>query len=260
MSALQETLASAEKLEGNSIAYKLLDELAYCIPQMHKTNQARLNVWGNCLNPVSLFFWEPVIDASLVGYLHQDLLRLPNYFPTFQAPAKSSMIFSMIISLTTALERHRQMGLLRRLLVSEAGSQYNETYCDSDGIDVPHHLVRLAWNKILLNVMPSNLPLLTPGSLSERTLDGAAWKLEWTLQSGLFPLILKHGGDPNATILGQPTSDDTPIWLDFVLLSFCIPLKSSYEALCLQVLDCIIAAGADLQSLRWNPPFDGSQS
>ena len=48
-SALQEALAHANQLEENFIAYKLLDELACCIPQMHKTNQASLNVWGKLL-------------------------------------------------------------------------------------------------------------------------------------------------------------------------------------------------------------------
>jgi hypothetical protein len=258
MSALQEALACANQLEENLIVYKLLDELAYCIPQMHKTGQARLNVWGNSSNPVSLFFWEPVINVSLVGYLHHVLLRLPDYFPEFKAPAESFMIFSMVISLVTALEPHRQMDLLRHLLIF--GSHPNETYCDSDSIAVPHHVVHLAWKEMLLKVMPSNLSLVTPGSLSNGNLDAAAWKLKWTLESGLFALILKHGGDANAAIFGQPPSDATPIWMNFVLLSFCISPESSYEALYLQVLDCFIAAGADMRISMWSPRLSGSQS
>ena len=257
MSALQEALTYAEQLRENIIVYKLLDELAYCIPQMHQTDQARLNVWGNSSNPISLFFWEPVINVSLVGYLHQVLLRLPDYFPEFKAPAESFMIFSLVISLTTALEPQRQMDLLRYLL--KIGSHPNETYRDSSSIVVPHHVAQLAWKELMLKVMPLNLTLLTPGSLSYKTLDVAAWKLEWTLQSGLLALILINGGDPNATLLGQPTSDSTPIWVSFVLLSFCIPIESSYEALYLQVLDYFLAAGADMRILIWSPSMGGSQ-
>ncbi|KAL9116472.1 MAG: hypothetical protein Q9187_007003 [Circinaria calcarea] len=257
MSALLEALTFAKQLEENFTVYKLLDELAYCIPQMHKTNQARLNVWGNSSNPVSLFFWEPVINVSLVGYLHQVLLRLPDYFPEFKASAESFMIFSMVISLTTTLKPHRQMDFLRYLL--KVGSHPNETYCDSYSIAVPYHMMQLAWKEMLLKIMPLNLTLVTPGSLSNKSLDVAAWKLKWTLHSGLFALILKRGGNPNAIILEQPTSYSTPVWINFVYLSFCIPVKSSYEALYLQALDCFIAAGADIRISVCSPRFSGSR-
>lgn len=258
MSALQEALGHAKQLEENFIAYKLLDELACCIPQMHKTNQAPLNVWGNSFNPVSLFFWEPVINASLDGYLHHVLPRLPDYFPEFKAPAEQFMIFSMVISLAAEVEPHRQMDFFRHLL--QVGSHPNETYCDSYSIAVPHHAVNLAWKEMLQKVIPSNLTLVKPGSLSNKILDAAAWKLKWTLESGLFALILKHGGDPNAAIYGQPPSDPTPIWMNFVLLSFCISPESSYQALYLQVLDCFIAAGADMPIAMSSPSLGSSQS
>lgn len=141
MSALQEALAHAKQLGENSIAYKLLDDLAYCIPQMHKTRQAFLNVWGNSSNPVSLFFWEPIINASLIRYLHYALPRLPDYFPEFEAPAESFMIFSMVISLATALQPHKQLSLIRHIL--EAGSHPNKTYCSWKCIEVPQDAVKL---------------------------------------------------------------------------------------------------------------------
>lgn len=254
MSALQEALTYAKQLKESLVVYKLLDDLAYCIPQMHKTSQACLNVWGNSSNPVSLFFWEPVISVSLVGYLHHVLLRLPDYFPELKAAAESFMIFSLVISLTSALGPHRQMDLLRHLLT--VGSHPNETYCDSYRIAVPDHVADSAWKEMLLKVMPSNLTLVTPGSLPNRTLDVAAWKLKWTLQSGLFALMLKHGGDPNATIFGPHSA---PIWMNFVLLSFCIPLESSYEALYLQVLDLFIVVGVDMRISMRSPRLSGSQ-
>ena len=256
MSALQEALAHANQLGDNFVAYKHLDGLAYCIPQMHKTDQASLNVWGNSSNPVSLFFWEPVINTSLVGYLRHVLLRLTDYFPEFKAPAESFLIFSMVISLATALEPHRQMDLIRRLL----GSHPNETYCDSFNVVVPQHAVQFAWKEMLQKVMPANLTLVKPGSLSSQILDAAPWKLKWTLESGLFNLIPKHGGDPNAAIYEQPPSNSTPIWMNFVFLSFCIPPESSYQALYLQVLDCFISVGADMRIAMRSLSFGGSQS
>ena len=136
MSALQETLAHANQLDDNLVAYKLLDGLACCIPHMHRTGQATLNnIWGNPSNPVGLFFWEPVMKISLAGYYHHVLLRLPNYFPEFKDPAESFLTFSMTILLATALKPHRQMNLIQCLL--NLSSRPNETYCDSFRVMVP---------------------------------------------------------------------------------------------------------------------------
>jgi hypothetical protein len=115
MSALKEALDHASQLQQN-LVYKLLDELAWCIPKMHHTGQAKLNVWGNLLNLVRLFFWEPVINSSLVGYLHHALPKIPGYFPKFQAPAESVLVFFMITSLTNKLEPHEQMSQLKKRL------------------------------------------------------------------------------------------------------------------------------------------------
>lgn len=257
MSALQEALVHASQLDGNFAAHKLLDELAYCIPQMHMSDQASLNVWGNPFNPVRLFFWEPVINASLAGYLRHVLPRLPNYFPEFKAPAESFMVFSMVVSLATSFEPRKQMDLLRHLL--EVSYHPNETYCDSNRIDAQEQAVHLAWKEMLRKVMPSNLTLAKPGTLSSKVLDAAAWKLDWALESGLFTLLLKHGGDPNAGIYGQQSPDSTPNWMNFVLLSFCIPPGSSYQEQYLHVLDCFIAAGANIRIAMSSPNVPGSQ-
>lgn len=258
MSSLQEALAHANQLGEDHIAYAHLDQLARCIPQMHaKTGQASLNVWGNPSNPVSLFFWEPVIDASHVGYFHHVLLRLPDYFPTFKAPAESRMIFCMVISLATMLEPQEQMGWFRRLL--RASAHPIETYCDSFSIVVPQDAVRVAWEEMLQKVMPLDLTLMPPGSLSSEILDAASWNLKWTLESGLFTLMLQHGADSNAAVYGEVPSYSAPAWINFVLSSFCISPESSSQALYLQVLDCFIAAGADMSIAVPSPNIVGSQ-
>ncbi|KAF7513705.1 hypothetical protein GJ744_007756 [Endocarpon pusillum] len=206
MSALQEALAHANQLGEDYTAYALLDQLARCIPQMHaKTGQASLTVWGNPSNPVSLFFWEPVIDASLVGYFHHVLLRLPDYFPVFKDPAEPYMILCMVISPATMLEPHQQMSMFRLLL--RAVDHPNETYCDSFSIVVPQDAVCVASKEMLQKVMPLDLTLMQPGSLSSGILDAASWNLKWILESGLFTLMLKHGADSNAAVYGEPPSD-----------------------------------------------------
>lgn len=108
--------------------------------------------------------------------------------------------------------------------------------------------------------MPPSFTLVNPGSLSNRVLDTATWKLKWTLESGLLPLMLEHGGDPNVAIYWQPLSDATPIWMNFVLLCFCISPDSPYRALYLQVLDFFIAADVDMRIAISSPSLDCSQS
>jgi hypothetical protein len=167
------------------------------------------------------------------------------------------MIFCMVISLATTLEPPKQIGFFRDLL--RAGAHSNETYRDSSSVFVPQYAVHSAWKEMLRKVMPLNLTLMQPGSLSNRILDTSSWNLEWTLQSGLFALMLKHGANPNAAIYGESPSDSIPVWANFVLFSFCLPPKSSYQALYLQVLDCFIAAGADMSITLSRPGIGGSQ-
>ena len=243
ISALKEALFHAKQLEGNSVTYKLLDELAYCIPQMHKTEQATLNIWGNSSNPVSLFFWEPVIEASIIGYLPYVLPNIPKYFPEFKAGAEAFLIFALMVSLVPSSQSQRQMDTLRNLL--KEANHPNETYCNSLCVDLPHHEINIAWKWMLQKIIPSDLTLVKPGLLSNRTLELATWNLKWVLESGLLILMLKNGGDSNAIIYGEPLHS-SPAWVNFVLLSFCIPPQSSYQALYLQTLDYFIAACVDM--------------
>ena len=259
MYALQEALTHANRLGENLAAYELLDQLAYCIPEMHKAKQAFLNVWGNSQNPVSLFFWEPVISASLINYLHYVLPRLPRYFPELKTPAEFIMIFSVVVSLASTSEPCKQLAIISHLL--DAGSHPNDTYCYS----VPFRnaltqcAMDLTWKDVLLKAMPSSLTLAKPGSLSHKSLDTAPWKLKWTLESGLLALILANGGDPNAVNYWQPLSESTPVWVNFVLLSFCVPPHYHCHLSYLQNLDALIEARADMRCVVHIPCVGRSQ-
>ena len=248
MSVLKEALFHAKQLEGNPVAYKLLDELAYCIPQMHETEQAILNIWGNSSNPINLFFWEPVVEASLIGYLHHVLPNLPRYFPRFKARAEIIMIFALIISLVAWSKSQEQMEMLWNLL--QKANHPNETYCDSFCTNLPDHAINVAWKWMLQKVIPSDLTVVKPGLLSNKTIDSAAWSLKWVFESGLFTLMLEHA-DLNAIVHEQPLHS-SPAWMNFVLLSFCIPPHSSYQASYIQNLDRFIVAHANMPIQIWS--------
>ena len=110
---------------------------------------------------------------------------------------------------------------------------------------------------MLQKVMPTNLTLVRPGSLSSQILDVAPWAFKWALESRLFDMMLKHGGDPNATIY---QSDSTTVWTNFVFLSFFISSESSYQERYLRVLDCFISSGADMRITMRSRSPGGSQS
>ena len=248
ISALKEALFHAGELHDSLTAYKLLDELACCIPQMHKMGQISLNVWGNSFNPIRLFFWEPVIEARLVHYLRYVLPILPRYFPVFEAAAESYLIFFMLIALKCHSEYHRQLDYLWDLL--RVSSDPNETYCDPFVITVSQDAINLAWKEVLRKILPSSR------SLSQEDFGTTSWNLSWALESGLLARMLWHGADPN--LVTRPGS--VPAWLEFVFSCFYQPPDLGFRARFLGTLDCFIAAGASMSNKASDSTSDSSQT
>ncbi|KAG6358412.1 hypothetical protein INS49_014296 [Diaporthe citri] len=84
-------MSAVRKLRGElaAAAYRLLDELDRCIPEMNAIGQANLMVMRNPSNPIPLFFREALVGANFVEYLTRTLPGQPDYFADFQKPVLS---------------------------------------------------------------------------------------------------------------------------------------------------------------------------
>jgi hypothetical protein len=258
MSALNQAVCHARQLDGIRAAHTLLDEIAYSMKKMQETGQISLNVWGNSDNPVDLFFWESVIDASHSEYLHHALPFLPSHFPGPIASAESSLIFAFANSFSPsiAIDSRKNVSSVEKILRQHEGP--NETYREI----LPHEFcdtIQLAWKDAWKKVLPFSLTCLQTGSLSRHTLDSAAWRFPWFLESGLLSAFLRpDGGDVNVGFDGDP-SEAGPMWMNFVLLSFCIHAELRYHDMYLAALDAFISA-ADMRILVPNPDSIGSDA
>ncbi|KXX78862.1 Vegetative incompatibility protein HET-E-1 [Madurella mycetomatis] len=166
VSALEEGLFHGSEADGTNVVYDLLQDLERCIPEMDRTGQAQLNVWGIDTNPVCLFFREPLIKAGMAGYVRRILRTEPGYFSDFEKPVLSYVI-SAIFSTGCSKERTKHVEMLRCLL--DSGLDPNTRYYDWHvGSTTP-------WNEFL---SPRNL------------------EVNQALYNGLLSLMLKHGADP----------------------------------------------------------------
>lgn len=104
-------------------------------------------VWGNPSNPVSLFFGEPVIGASII------LLRLPDHSPEFKGlHAESCMIFVWSYQLqlcSSLMDRWAGLKILLR-----AGAHPNVTCCDALSIVLPRYRLQVAGKEMLQKAIP----------------------------------------------------------------------------------------------------------
>ncbi|GAB1319138.1 NACHT-NTPase and P-loop NTPases N-terminal domain-containing protein [Madurella fahalii] len=166
MSALEEALFHGREADGAEVVYDLLRDLDRCIPEMNRTGQAQLNVWGMDTNPVCLFFREPVIKVGVVGYVRHILPKEPDFFADFEKPVLVYVI-STIFSTDCPKERTKHVEMLRYLL--ENGFDPNTRYDSPWGQKTP-------WTEFTRLFYSDTDP---------------------DRYDGLRSLMLKHGADPN---------------------------------------------------------------
>lgn len=189
ISAVQEVLHQVRELRGGAAntAYLLLDELDRCIPEMNRIGQAHLMIDGNHANPVSQFFREAVLNASLVEYLVRTLPGRPDYFADFEEPALKYSIVNLVDSFRDNDEIHpyrefvpanswTEVGMIRCLL--ENGCDPNKSY-----YSIEERRQTTPW-KDFLHLHYSNL-----GADG----NGEAWSTKRAILEEVINLMLQYG-------------------------------------------------------------------
>lgn len=195
MQAIREILTQAEEIQGEmeDISYPLLNELDRCIPEMHMSGQAALNVWGNPSNPVTLFFREPVVASGLTGYLGHILPGHPDYFADFEKPVLSYLVDSLSKEPLSTAQIRRKTRMVRCLL--ENGCDPNAIYYD------PTDITYRQMTPWIDYITQSRLKLIN--NRDPKTMISA----EQAIMKELPSLMLQHGADPALVGLsGTPVS------------------------------------------------------
>ena len=235
---IKAAIAHAADLGRSLKAFRLLDELDRCIPELYeigKLARARFHP--------SVVFREMVLVNSLTDYLQYCLPKTPDYFLHFNKPVLSSLFRCEDNS--PFFQRHDlpRASLVRCLLNN--GCNPNATY-DGNAMGQSTPWIDL-FRALAGSAVHWNCWLTTK--------DVAGDLVQMFYESNTFELLslmLQHNADPNCPCLLLTQSHRLPALITFAHFSI-LTMESSCETPYLKVLDDLIIAGAELLSPVFGP-------